>query len=617
MWSDNETDVDLIGFHVHAELIKALVLDKTLLPVTIGVFGDWGNGKSSIMKMLQTELITQEDKGVLVLYFNGWIFEGYDDAKAALMETIITDLSGHNKFGQKIAQEAKGLMKQVDWMRMLRWGLKDLAPQLLLTAVTGGAAVGGLVSTVASAAVTTGNSALTEDETLGGILKPNKEGDATIGFQSIRKFREAFEALLSAAGIEQLIVLIDDLDRCSPDRIVDNLEAIKLFLNVKGSAFVIGADPRIVRQAIAIRYGQGFSAAQASGVPQADAEDREQIVADYLEKVIQIPYYLPRLHAGEIEVYMNLLFCKRELNEDQFNKCVAHCAALREEDRNCAFNATHITTAIGVPVPPKLLDKLNVTKVGGQLIAECLKGNPRQVKRFLNAFFVRSRLAEAAKFTHFRPEIMIKLMILEYSEPTLFRDLNSMVTTSTAHTFLKELEAGDGHAEKPEFVKWERLSRWAKLEPALGTVDLSDYFWLARDRLQGQLNNVNLIPPLLRRLHDQLLLDLRVASLGEVKKLELDESAILFELLSKTLITNPSDIKPYEAYTFLVRSKIPGSDHAFLATLERVPIRDLNPSVGLVLPQLDQTIFKALIDRIKADPSDTPIGRVFKPKKKK
>ena len=56
MWPDNETTLDLLGFRVHADLIRSVVLNRKLLPVTIGVFGDWGGGKTSIMKMLETDL---------------------------------------------------------------------------------------------------------------------------------------------------------------------------------------------------------------------------------------------------------------------------------------------------------------------------------------------------------------------------------------------------------------------------------------------------------------------------------------------------------------------------------------------------------------------------------
>ena len=87
MWSDNETVEDLIGFRVHSELIADVGTDSKLLPVTLGVFGDWGSGKTSIMRMLQRQL--EQDEQVAVVYFDAWLFEGYDDAKSALISSII------------------------------------------------------------------------------------------------------------------------------------------------------------------------------------------------------------------------------------------------------------------------------------------------------------------------------------------------------------------------------------------------------------------------------------------------------------------------------------------------------------------------------------------------
>lgn len=56
MWSDNETTQDLLGFQVHADLLKKIVLIDDMLPISIGVFGNWGAGKSSLMLLLQRSL---------------------------------------------------------------------------------------------------------------------------------------------------------------------------------------------------------------------------------------------------------------------------------------------------------------------------------------------------------------------------------------------------------------------------------------------------------------------------------------------------------------------------------------------------------------------------------
>ncbi|HCC57063.1 MAG TPA: hypothetical protein DEQ47_07315 [Solibacterales bacterium] len=79
MWSDNESDKDLLGFSHLQAAVLSIIENHDLLPTTIGVFGDWGSGKSSLIGMIRSEL--EEKDGVVVLQFNGWVFEGYEGAK--------------------------------------------------------------------------------------------------------------------------------------------------------------------------------------------------------------------------------------------------------------------------------------------------------------------------------------------------------------------------------------------------------------------------------------------------------------------------------------------------------------------------------------------------------
>jgi predicted KAP-like P-loop ATPase len=89
--SDNvvrqESTEDLLGFQYLAGAVVPIVKNENLLPATIGVFGDWGGGKSTLIEIVRTQLTSDEEKkaGTVVLSFNGWLFEGYEGAKTALM----------------------------------------------------------------------------------------------------------------------------------------------------------------------------------------------------------------------------------------------------------------------------------------------------------------------------------------------------------------------------------------------------------------------------------------------------------------------------------------------------------------------------------------------------
>lgn len=71
MWSDNIAESDYLGFDVHANLIKGLIDEPGMRPITIGVFGDWGSGKSSIMESLKRAYDDENDKTTVCLQFNG------------------------------------------------------------------------------------------------------------------------------------------------------------------------------------------------------------------------------------------------------------------------------------------------------------------------------------------------------------------------------------------------------------------------------------------------------------------------------------------------------------------------------------------------------------------
>ena len=95
MWNDIDTCIDLIDFNHLVNAVKRIIENDDLIPCTIGIFGDWGSGKSSLMRMVEESY--QGDEEILTVKFNGWLFEGYEDAKSVLMGTILEEITSKQK----------------------------------------------------------------------------------------------------------------------------------------------------------------------------------------------------------------------------------------------------------------------------------------------------------------------------------------------------------------------------------------------------------------------------------------------------------------------------------------------------------------------------------------
>lgn len=594
MWPDNETEIDLLGFQVHAALIQSVVTDTSLLPITVGVFGDWGSGKSSVMKMLERDL--KDNERVATIYFNGWQFEGYDDAKSALIHAILIELAEHRKLGPEIKSRFKNLIKRVDWLRLTSTGYQVLAPFIAawVAAQTGAQGVPISLALPQQPAPPPDEAQEQLVEDLAGVdlselLKSNPVNQAILG---ARKFREEFGNLISETNLDAIVILVDDLDRCAPKRLVETLEAIKLFLTVPHVAFIIGADERIIRYAIAKQY----ETRDVEDVTQeASATERQrELVTDYLEKLIQVPYYLPRLSQSEIETYMSLLFCKQYLGDD-FATIHDAFKASRIQDVTSTFGFQHIQEIAGnnnIELPDKLSEELAWCNTIAPALSDILKGNPRQTKRLLNALVLRRKLAEAAHLENLSDQILVKLMLLQYLRPRLFAQLYRWQASQNGipqEIVILEEWAQSEETEMPKDVQerveqsinWNNASirRWLTMTPTLSGVDLRSYFWITRDRVEGILSGVSAIPRHMRQMIVELM-ELEADGIfpdelrAQVRQLPDDEQNILLDELEEKLKRTEDKRNLIWVWDQLI-TEIPTAPERLLDFLNRVPSDNL------------------------------------------
>ena len=116
MWADTETEIDFLNYSEIAELIAELIANPGLLPLSLGVFGGWGVGKSSTLRLVEAELMKTPER-YLVIKFDAWLYQDFDDARAALMSVIAAELL--NASPPTFREKAKSLFGRVNKLRAL------------------------------------------------------------------------------------------------------------------------------------------------------------------------------------------------------------------------------------------------------------------------------------------------------------------------------------------------------------------------------------------------------------------------------------------------------------------------------------------------------------------
>lgn len=587
MWSDKETSEDLLGYTVHSSLLKSVITNEKNLPITVGLYGDWGLGKSSILKILEKQL--EEDGDAVVVYFDGWTFEDFDDAKMALIQGIVDALEKNQKFIpkaettlQKFKDQFSKLKNSINWMRLLKFSVKGIVP-VATAAVTGGVSM--IIPTLLSAIKENRDdlsNILSEENAENFLRETLCSEDKEKKYTAVREFRKDFEKLIEDSKQGKIVVLIDDLDRCLPRHIIDNLEAIKLFLNVPGTAFVIAADKYIVSNAIKSEYKE---------IIQAASEDRPNLGDSYMEKFIQLPYTIPTLSPKEVETYVTLLFCQSILNKESFDKVrndFTEFVSINKFDR---YGWTNIQTILKDNLPENMGETLGFFSLFSHIIGNSLRWNPRLIKRFLNAYEIRVRLLEQSGINDSKSKFaLLKLMLIEQKFIDQFKQLNTWVMSSIDSP--KELIDIEKYANAEtndiaDYKDWNSpdLLQIVRTEPKFSSVNMRELFWVSRDNIIDEMSGMSLISSRVKAIFNKAYNATTDPICKEYCEKELSILSVvdlhdIFDLLDAKILLNPKDKKAYTIYYFCIMSEIPNAYNRLLSILSRIDVSSIPFSLG-------------------------------------
>lgn len=260
---------DGLGFGTYSQVLARSALD-TPGPFTIGVFGEWGTGKTSLMRLIQSRLA--DEPNVVTVWFNAWRYEKEEHPIVPLVGTIVRELEAHTALSARFADSAKKLIRA---LRAVAYGFSAKST----VRIPGFAEVE--ASFVAKDMIDR-EEKLTPDP----LLDRSLYYGAFNSLESLRLERDL-----------RIVILIDDLDRCFPDQAIRLLESIKLVLAQRGFIFILGVARRVIEGYLQHRYETEYGIAEFKG----------QL---YLDKIVQLPFHIPPA-TGRMDE-----FCTRIL-EDQ------------------------------------------------------------------------------------------------------------------------------------------------------------------------------------------------------------------------------------------------------------------------------------------------------------
>ena len=480
MWPDNETERDFLNFTGVADTVAEMIVQAAGRPVSIGVSGAWGVGKSSMIKLIRRALEDRADdspSNFVFVEFNAWLYQGYDDARASLLEVIADTLKREAKERQTGVEKVKELLERVNWLRAAKLSAGSaiamalgLPPAGLIGEVVrfSRAAVGGSATSEGLASV--GEAAGKAAADALGLLKPRPDSSPP---KEIHAIRENFKEALEEMGIT-LIVLIDDLDRCLPPTTISTLEAIRLFLFLDNTAFVIAADDAMIKHAVR-KHFEGI--------------ENDNLVTSYFDKLIQIPIRVPPLGTQEVRAYMMLLFVDNSALPDAEKESIREkvCAQLQQTWRGQRVDRAFMETT-HENLPADLVARFDTADRLAPLMtsASQIAGNPRLIKRFLNALSIRMAIARIHSVT-VDEAVLAKLMLFERSGPPdayalLTKAINENDDGKPAFLAEWEEEALAGRELKLD-GPWDDafVREWLTVPPRLADTDLRGAMYVSRE----------------------------------------------------------------------------------------------------------------------------------------
>lgn len=326
---DVPEDEVIFGFDKYASTLTSAIFG-TDPHFTIGIFGKWGSGKTTLLKKIQHLLESSYPEKVLTVFFDAWRYQREEHMLLPILDTLLEHLKREETHWHEFASKLKRLTSSMATAITLKPPFLEI-----------------------------------NGKTIVKRWQADEQAKSEY-FGWLSELQKALDDLRHNDHDRRIVILIDDLDRCLPPKVVEVLESIKVMLDVPGFVFVLALDELVVEQAIQSYYGKDYA------VPSKD----------YLKKLVQVEFRLPPLRMQDVVNYVQVL-----------QKQIGH------------------------------VDK-NASQTLAQVVPMVVGDNPRDVKRFVNAVLLTTAVMRNVGVT-VPVSRQIAFMAMEFRWPGIVRILAS------------------------------------------------------------------------------------------------------------------------------------------------------------------------------------------------
>lgn len=283
---------DLLDYETYSKKISDVIkkIDKPS-GIHVGIFGDWGTGKSFLLDLIEKNFLTQPDKKYPVIRINASSGGEREEIWYSLLSRVADFYAPRYSFCKTVKYIVKSIGRKGGWIKFVLFLLSLLLFFIVLFIIIKTEAVWSKILSFVSSFISISVSGVISLSTFSSLISTLKEinfvdknfftkfsypnyKDLLGEKEKIKNELETFvELILKEKKSEKLIIAIDELDRCDRDKLVNFFEAIETFINLEKVIFIFSLNPRIL----------------------SEKDDKDNRILDlaYLEKYFNISFTLP------------------------------------------------------------------------------------------------------------------------------------------------------------------------------------------------------------------------------------------------------------------------------------------------------------------------------------